>query len=421
VPADYRGRGETVGKYNRQVVGLDVGSTKVSAVVGEVTPEGELEIIGIGTRPSKGLRKGTIVDTNSTAEAILKVVEDAEMMAGTRFDAVYVGMGGSQVDGLTTEVSLELAAKEVTPRDIQQVIEMVRSQTPSDQHETLHVMPIQYRLDEEAGLANPIGRTGTKLGVSAQVIIASVPAIEALRTVLDQAKLGIRAIVAQPLAAARAVLTPDERDMGVALLDIGGGTTEIAVYGAGTLRHVSSLMVGGNHVTHDLAVGLRTPVTEAERIKRQYGRALQSLIDADDMIAVQGLGGKEIEPIPRKLIGEIIECRVEEIFALALQRLQQQGFLEGLAAGVVITGGASVMPGMTQAAEVVFELPVRLGLPTQISGLTDLVNTPMYAAGVGLALFGRDRLLAGETLYGDHRGINRAWHRMSAWVQKFFE
>jgi cell division protein FtsA len=193
------------------------------------------------------------------------------------------------------------------------------------------------------------------------------------------------------------------------------------VYGAGSLRYVSSLVVGGNHVTHDLAVGLRTPVTEAERIKRQYGRALQSLINADDMIDVQGLGGKEIQPIPRKLIGEIIECRVEELFALTLQRIQQQGLYRSLAAGVVITGGAAVMPGMTQAAEAVFEMPVRLGLPAQISGLTDLVNTPMYATGVGLALFGRDRLLAGEIYHSDRRGVHWAFHRMSAWFQKFFE
>jgi cell division protein FtsA len=410
-----------VGKYDRQVVGLDLGSTKVSAVVGEVTPEGDLEIIGIGSRPSKGVRKGTIVDSNSTVEASLKVVEDAEIMAGTRINAVYVGVGGGHVDGLTTEVSMELAAKEVMPRDIQQVIEMARSKTPSDRHEMLDIMPIHYRLDEEGGISDPIGRTGTKLGVSAQVITASVPAIEALKKVLDQAKLGIQEIVPQPLASARAVLTPDERDMGVALLDIGGGTTEIAVYEAGTLRHVSSLVVGGNHVTHDLAVGLRTPVTEAERIKRQYGRALQSLIDADDMIDVQGLGAKEIQPIPRKLIGEVIECRVEEIFALALQCIQQQGLYRSLAAGVVITGGASVMPGMTQAAEAVFEMPVRLGLPAQISGLTDLVNTPMYATGIGLALFGRDRLLAGEMYHFGHRGVSGALRRMSVWVQKFFE
>ncbi|MDQ3828916.1 MAG: cell division protein FtsA [Candidatus Tectomicrobia bacterium] len=410
-----------MGKYDRQVVGLDLGSTKVSAVVGEVTPEGDLEIIGIGSRPSKGVRKGTIVDSNSTVEASLKVIEDAEIMAGTRINAVYVGIGGGHVDSLTTEVSMELAAKEVMTRDIQHVIGMARSKTPSDQHETLDIMPIHYRLDEEGGISNPIGRTGAKLGVSAQVITGSVPAIGALKKVLDQAKLGIQEIVAQPLASARAVLTPDERDMGIVLLDIGGGTTEIAVYGAGTLRHVSSLVVGGNHVTHDLAVGLRTPVTEAERIKRQYGRALRSLIDADDMIDVQGLGAKEIQPIPRKLIGEIIECRVEEIFALALQRIQQQGLYGSLGAGVVITGGASVMPGMTQAAEAVFEMPVRLGLPAQISGLTDLVNTPMYATGVGLALFGRDRLLEGEMYRFDHRGVSGALRRMSVWVQKFFE
>ena len=314
-----------MGKYNKQVVGLDLGSTKVSAVVGEVTQDGDLEIIGIGSRPSKGLRKGAIVDINSTVEAILKVVEDAEMMAGTRFDAVYVGIGGSQIDGLTTEVSTELAAKEVTPRDLQHVIEMAQSQMPADQLETLHVLPIQYRLDEEGGIANPIGKTGTKLGVSAQVITASRPAIEMLRKVLDQAKLGVQAIVAQPLASARAVLTVDERDMGVALLDIGGGTTEIAVYGAGTMRYVSSIVVGGNHVTHDLAVGLRTPMTEAERIKRQYGRALQSLVDTDEMIAVQGLGAKEIQPIPHKLIGEIIECRVEETLCSCLAAYPRTG------------------------------------------------------------------------------------------------
>jgi cell division protein FtsA len=421
VPTDYRGGEVAVGKHSRQVVGLDIGSTKVSAVVGEVTPEGDLEVIGIGSRPSKGTRKGVIVDINSTVEVVLKVVEDAEMMAGTRIDAVYVGIGGGQVDALTTEASMELAAKEVTKREIQRVIEIARAQTPSDQHETLHVMPIEYRLDEEAGLANPMGRTGTKLGVWAQVISAPVPAIEALMKVLDQAKLEVQEIVAQQLASARAVLTPDERDMGVALLDIGGGTTDITVYAAGTVRHVSSLVVGGNHVTHDLAVGLRTPVAEAERIKKQYGRALQSLIEADDMIDVQGLGAKEIQPTPRKLIGEIIECRVEEILALTMHRIQQQGLYEGLSAGVVITGGASVMPGMTQAAEAVFETPVRLGLPVQISGLTDLVNTPMYATGVGLALFGRDQLLESEADHSRHQGVSKVFRRMTAWAQKFFE
>jgi len=409
-----------VGKHNRQVVGLDIGSTKVSAVVGEVTSEDDLEIIGIGSRPSKGTRKGVIVDAKSTMNAVLKAIEDAEMMAGTRIDAVYVGVGGGQVEGLTTEVSMELATKEVTQRELQQVIELARSQTPTDQYETLHVVPIDYRLDAEVGLSNPIGRIGTKLGVCAQVIAASVPAIETLMKVLDQAKLTVQDIMAQPLASARAVLTTEERDMGVALLDIGGGTTDLVVYGAGTLRHVSSLIVGGNHITHDLAVGLRTPVTEAERVKKLYGRALQSLISADDTIEAQGLGSNEILPIPRKLIGEIIECRVEEIFALALDRIQQQDLYSGLSAGVVITGGASVMPGMTEIAEAVFERPVRLGLPVQISGLTDLVNTPMYATGVGLALFGRDWLLEREAYHAHYPGVSATFRRFTTWVQNFF-
>jgi cell division protein FtsA len=403
------------------VVGLDIGSTKVSAVVGEVTSEGDLEIIGIGSRPSKGTRKGVIVDAKSTMNAVLKAIEDAEMMAGTRIDAVYVGVGGGQVEGLTTEVSMELATKEVTQRELQQVIELARSQTPTDQYETLHVVPIDYRLDAEVGLSNPIGRIGTKLGVCAQVIAASVPAIETLMKVLDQAKLTVQDIMAQPLASARAVLTAEERDMGVALLDIGGGTTDLVVYGAGTLRHVSSLIVGGNHITHDLAVGLRTPVTEAERVKKLYGRALQSLISADDTIEAQGLGSNEILPIPRKLIGEIIECRVEEIFALALDRIQQQDLYSGLSTGVVITGGASVMPGMTEIAEAVFERPVRLGLPVQISGLTDLVNTPMYATGVGLALFGRDQLLEREAYRAHYPGVSATFRRFTTWVQNFFE
>jgi cell division protein FtsA len=409
-----------VGKHSRQVVGLDIGSTKVSTVVGEVTSDGELEIIGIGSRPSKGTRKGVIVDAKSTVNAVLKAVEDAEMMAGARIDAVYVGVGGGQVEGLTTEASMELATKEVTQRELQQVIDMARSQIPAEQYETLHVEPIDYRLDEEVGLANPIGRIGTKLGVCAQVISASVPALDALMKVLDQAKLAVQEIIAQPLASARAVLTPEERDMGVALLDIGGGTTDLVVYGAGSLRHVSSLVVGGNHITHDLAVGLRTPMTEAERVKKQYGRALQSLINADDTIEAQGLGANEILPISRKLIGEIIECRVEEIFALALQRIQQQDLYSELSTGVVITGGASVMPGMSDIAEAVFERPVRLGLPVQISGLTDLVNTPMYATGVGLTLFGRDRLLEREAYHSHYQGVSARFRRLTTWVQNFF-
>jgi cell division protein FtsA len=409
-----------VGKNNRLVVGLDIGTTQVSAVAGERTPEGGLEIIGVGRRPSKGLRKGIIVDVASTAEAVATAIEDAEVMAGIRIDAVYVGLGGSQVEGLTTEGSIELTTKGVTSKDIQQVIETTRSLTVSSKHQILHVEPIEFRLDGEVTSPHPIGMAGTKLSVWAQVMTAAVPALNTLMKVADLAKLEVREVVAQQLASARAVLTEDEKEVGVVLIDIGGGTTDVVVYSEKTLRHIASLAVGGNHVTHDLAVGLRTPVTEAERLKKQYGCALLALIDGETMVNVPMLGGKEIQSTPHKLLAEIVECRVEEILSLTLHQLQHSGNFEGLCTEVVLTGGASLMPGMVQAAEAIFERPVRLGLPLDISGLTDLVHNPMYATSVGLALYGRDRLLAEEWGHSGQGGFSEAFRRAVAWFQNFF-
>jgi cell division protein FtsA len=409
-----------VGKNNRLVVGLDIGTTQVSAVAGELTPEGGLEIIGVGRRPSKGLRKGIIVDVESTAEAVATAIEDAEVMAGMRIDAVYVGLGGSQVEGLRTEGSIELTAKEVTSKDIQQVIETTRSLIVSSKHQILHVEPIEFRLDGQVTSPHPIGMAGTKLSVWAQIMTAAVPALNILMKVADLAKVEVREVVAQQLASARAVLTEDEKEVGVVLIDIGGGTTDVVVYSEKTLRHVASLAVGGNHVTHDLAVGLRTPITEAERLKKQYGCALLSLIDGETMVDVPMLGEREIQSTPHKLLAEIVECRVEEIFSLALHQLQHSGNSDGLCTEVVLTGGASLMPGMVQAAEAIFARPVRLGLPLHISGLTDLVHNPMYATSVGLALYGRDRLLAEELGHPGQGGFSEAFRRAVAWVQNFF-
>jgi len=419
MPADYRGEEVAVSKHSNQVVGLDIGSTKISAVVGEVTPEGGLDIIGVGDRPARGLRKGVIVDIDSAVEAIVKVMKDAEVMAGVGVDGVYVGISGGQIAASPIEGSLELSTKEVTPRDVQQVMATTRSLTLAGNAQILHVLPVEFQLDGVGGIDNPTGMTGSKLGVWAQVITATGPAINTLLRVLDLAKVEARDIVAQPLATARAVLTEDEKNLGVVLIDIGGGSTDIAIYRSGTLKYVSGLMVGGNHITHDLAVGLRTPVAEAERLKKQYGCALLTLMNADDMVNVQVIGTKAIQPTPRKLLGEIIECRVEEIFALALRQMQESGVSEGLAAGVVITGGASIMPGMVEAAEVVFGLPVRHGLPLYISGLADLVNNPMYTTGVGLALYGCDQLLAAEAASPHHAGLRGALRRMAAWFQNF--
>lgn len=409
-----------MGKHSNLAVGLDIGTTKISAVVGELAPEGGLEVIGVGHRPSKGLRRGIIVDIDSTAEAMALAIEDAEVMAAVRIDGVYVGLGGSQVEGVTTEASIELGAKEVMAKDVQQLIDMTRTLTLPDNTEILQVIPIEFRLDGEVGIPNPIGMRGSKLEIVAQVITAAIPALASLMKVTQAAKIDVREIVVQQVASARAVLSDDEQHLGVAVIDIGGGTSDIAIYSGGTLRHLTSLPVGGNHITHDLAVGLRTPVAEAERLKRQYGCAQLSLIKSDDTVAVPVLGSKTMQSIPRKFIGEIIECRVEEVFALALQHLQQSGWYGELAAGVVLTGGASAMPGMVQSAEAIFELPVRLGSALHISGLADLVQNPMYTTGVGLALYGSDRVLDGELTRINPRRGRHLFRRLSMWWQNFF-
>jgi cell division protein FtsA len=407
-----------VGKQSSLVVGLDIGTTKVSVVVGELTPEGGLEVIGVGHRPSKGLRKGIIVDIESTVDAITAAVEDAEVMAGIRINTAYIGIGGGQVEGLNVEGSIELRGKEVTPMDVQQVIAATRPSLLPGDREVLQVVPQEFTLDGEEGILDPVGRAGTKLGMRAQVITAATPALQTLTKVVSLTRIQVREIVAQQLASAEAMLTEDEKDAGVALIDIGGGTSDIAVYSAGSLQHISSLGVGGNHVTHDVAVGLRTPVAEAERLKKQYGCALVTMVQTEDSLEVPPVGGRDSQVLTRRFLAEIVEARIEEIFALALHDIQQSGCYEVIPAGLVLTGGASVIPGMEQAAEAVFELPVRLGYPLRISGLTDLVHNPTYATGVGLCLYGSQR--ARKAASRGRPGLGQAIRRMAAWLQEVF-
>ncbi|MBI3327612.1 MAG: cell division protein FtsA [Nitrospinae bacterium] len=409
-----------MGKRNSLVVGLDVATTKVSAVVGELTPEGDLEIIGVGHRPCKGMRKGVLLNIDSTVEAMGAALEDAEVMAGVRIDTAYVGITAGQVEGLQAAGSIELQAKSVTLRGIQQVIETTRSLTLSSERDVLHVIPQEFTLDGEEGIPNPVGMAGAKLEVRAYVITAAATAVQSMLKAVDLTRITVSELVAGHLASAEAVLTAEEKHVGVALIEIGGGITDIAVYSEGGPKHIASLAVGGNHVTHDIAVGLRTPVGEAERIKKQFGCALLSMVRAEDMVDVHTVGGKETQRVPRKFLVEIIEPRVEEIFALALHNIQQGGFFDAIPAGVVITGGATIMPGMVEAAEEVFELPVRIGLPIGISGLTDIVTNPIYATGVGLALYGRNRLLEAAAAHSGRTGLGGAFRRMAVWLQDLF-
>ena len=409
-----------MGKRNRLVVGLDIGMTKVCGVVGEVTPEGGLEVIGIGQRPSKGLRKGLIVDADGARDAIIAALEDAEVMGGVRIESAYVGISGSQAEGVTSEGSVEIRSREVTPRDVQHALEAARTLLSPGDHSVLHVIPQAFALDGEEGVANPIGMAGARLGVRARLITAGNAVLENLRQVLDLARVEVQEVVAQQLASAEAVLTQEEKEAGVALIDIGGGTSHIVVYRQGSPQHVCSVAVGGHHVTHDLSVGLRTPIAEAERLKKRYGCALLSMVNVEDLVEVPSVGVNEMRAFPRKFLAEIIEPRVEEIFALALHQIQRSGLSPALSAGVVITGGASAMPGMAQAAEGVFELPARVGVPLNIVGLTDLVSHPMFATVVGLAQYGRHRLLEADAAYAPSFAVGRLFQRMAAWLHELF-
>lgn len=409
-----------MGKHSRLVVGLDVGTTKICAVIGEVSPEGDLEVVGLGHRPSKGLHKGVIVEIESARDAIMAVLEDAEVMAGARVDAAYVGISGRQVVEVMAEGTFELRSQAITAREVQQVIEKAQSVLEPGNREILHVVPQEFTLDGEEGIVNPIGLSGAKLGVRVKVMTAPASVMETLRQVMDLTRVEVREVVARQLASAEGVLTGDEKELGVGLIDIGGSNSDIAVYRGGRPQYIRSLGVGGNHVTHDLAVGLRTPVSEAERLKQQFGCALLSLVKAEEMVEVGPARGKEGRVFPRKFLAEIIEARVEEIFALALHQIQQGGFQAPLSGGIVLTGGASVMPGMVQAAEAVFEMPVRLGLPRDIGGLTDLISSPTYAAGVGLAKYGWRRLLEGEAPRTQHLPFGRLFRRLAYWVQEIF-
>jgi cell division protein FtsA len=377
-------------------------------------------VIGIGQRPSKGLRKGVIVDANGARDAIMAALEDAEVMAGVRIESAYVGISGSQAEEVTSEGSVEIRSREVTPRDVQIALDAARALLSQDDRTVLHVIPQAFTLDGEEGVSNPIGMVGGKLGVRARLITAGSAVLESLRQVLDLARVEVQEVVAQQLASAEAVLTEEEKEAGVALIDIGGGTSDIVVYRQGSPQHLCSVAVGGHHVTHDLSVGLRTPIAEAERIKKRYGCALLSMVNVEDLVEVPSIGMNEARAFPRKFLAEIIEPRVEEIFALALHQIQRSGLFPALSAGIVLTGGASAMPGMAQAAEGVFELPVRLGVPLNIAGLTDLVGHPMFATVVGLAQYGRERLLEADAAHGPSFGLDRLFHRMSAWLHELF-
>ena len=399
------------------IVGLDIGTTKTCAVVGELTDQG-IDIIGIGSSPSEGLRRGVVVNIDSTVEAIKKAVEEAEKISGNQIRSVYVGIAGGHIKGQNSLGIIAVKGREVDEEDVQRAVEASKAIAIPLDREILHTLPQSYIVDDQDGIRDPIGMSGVRLEAKVHIVTGASASIQNIAKSVSRVGLDIEEIVLEQLASSEAVLSGDEKDLGVAMLDIGGGTTDIAVFSEGSIKHTAVLPVGGNYVTSDIATGLRTPAGEAEKLKIKYGCAYSPLIPKDEAIEVPSVGGREPREVSRQILGRIIEPRMEEILSLAQKEIVRSGYEELMAAGVVLTGGASIMEGAPELAEHVFNLPVRRGQPTGIGGLTDIVNSPMYATGVGLVLYGikhvsRDYKRDGGSLGKWFQGIKK-------WFIEFF-
>jgi cell division protein FtsA len=407
-------------KRNPLVVGLDVGTFKIGVIVAEET-SGGVEITGIGSAPSTGLRKGTVVNIDATVEAIRKAVDEAEIMAGCEIRSVVAGSAGSHLKGFNSHGVVAVKTKEVAATDVERVMDAAKAVALPTDREVLHVLPQEYIVDDQDGIKEPMGMTGVRLEARVHIVTGSISSGQNLIKCCNRAGLVVRDVLGGPLAAAEAVLTPEERELGVALLDVGAGTTDVVVLHAGAVRHTAVLPVGGRHVTNDLAAALRTPFADAERLKQQNGAALASKATTEANVEVAGLGGRPSHLLSQRALAEVIEPRAEEMLAMARGEVERAGCLGLLTSGVVLTGGGAVLTGMTELAERVFRTPVRLGVPLHLHGLVDVVASPMYATAVGLVLHGLKQ--QGQTARngdGVLAPLGRVGHRMIEWLREFF-
>lgn len=369
------------------IVGLDIGTTKICCVVADLQPDGRLDIIGIGTHSSRGLRKGVVIDIDSTVESMRMAVEEAEMMAGVEINMVYAGIAGGHIKSGNSNGVVATKNNEVTAADIQRVLDAARAQNVPPDREIIHVIPQEFILDGQDGIKEPLGMSGVRLEARVHIVTGAVASAQNIIKCINRCGLDVGDIILEQLASAETVLTSDEKELGVCLLDIGGGTTDIAIFSEGHIKHTAVLAIGGDHITNDIAVGLRTPTREAENLKRKYGCALASLVDPEETIEVPSIGERRPRSLARHTLAEIIEPRVEELFTLVNREVARSGFEEQITAGVVLTGGSAITEGMVELAEEIFNKPVRRGLPQGIGGLTDVVSSPIYSTAVGLVQF----------------------------------
>jgi cell division protein FtsA len=403
-------------KVDNIIAGLDLGTTKVCAIVGEVKDGGQVDIIGIGISPSHGLKKGVVVNIDSTVESIKKAVHEAELMAGVEINSVYVGISGGHIKGINSRGVAAIKNKEVGSSDVARAIDGARAvNIPMDQ-QILHVLPQEFIIDDQDGIKEPHGMSGTRLDVKVHIITGAVTAIQNIIKSCSRAGLTVSDLVLQPLASSKAVLTAEEQDLGVVVVDIGGGTTDIAFFLEGSLWHTEVLPIGGNHLTNDIAIGLRTPASEAEKIKIKYGCALSSLVKHEETLDVPSVGGRPPRLLSRQILCEIIEPRVEELFGMVQQRLKKTGFEDMFASGVVLTGGTALMEGAQDAAERYLGLPIRRGAPRNIGGLMDVVNSPIYATGVGLVLWGAENSEETPRKFKGGGPLNKLWKWLGEYI-----
>ncbi len=403
------------------VCGLDIGTTKICVIIAELTENG-VEIIGCGTSPSRGLRKGAVVNIDVTVESIKKAVEAAEAMASLTLDSAFVGIAGGHIKGINSRGVIAVSGKnqEVTQADVERVIEAAKAITLPADRRVIHVIPQEFIIDEQGGIKEPLGMSGHRLEAEVHIVTGAIASAENIIKCATRAGLEVRDIVLQPLASSEATLTADEKELGVVLVDIGGGTSDIAVFVDGSIRHTAVLTLGGDHLTHDIAIGLRTPPQCAEEIKRQHGCALASLVGSEEVVEVPSVGGRKPRLLSRHMLCEIVQPRMEEIFTHVDLEVRRAGFMHQVAAGVVVTGGSSIMEGVPELAEQLFDLPVRLGMPSGIGGLKEVVSSPMYATGVGLVLYGvQHRDQRRFSRFSERTLVDKVIKRMMQWFGDF--
>ncbi len=403
----------------KMIVGLDIGTSKVVAIVGEVSPEGELSVVGLGSHRSNGLKKGVVVNIESTVQSIQRAVEEAELMAGCQIHSVYAGIAGSHIRSLNSHGIVAIKDREVFSQDLERVIDAAQAVAiPADQR-ILHILPQEYLIDEQEGVKEPLGMSGVRLEAKVHLVTCAVNAAQNIEKCIRRCGLEVEDIILEQLASSYSVLTEDEKELGVCLVDIGGGTTDIAIFTEGAIRHTGVIPIAGDQVTNDIAMALRTPTQYAEEIKIKYACALAKLTGVEETIKVPSVGDRPARDLSRQALAEVVEPRYDELFTLVQAELRRSGFEDMVAAGIVLTGGTSKMEGVIELAEEIFHMPVRLGSPHNVRGLKDIVSNPIYSTGVGLLLYGIKQQQGSDSARRTDKDEN-SWGRVKTWFQKNF-